>query len=68
MLTLHLLGSLVLGFVAALWGWCEGYSLSGMLGLYVLGGNAGLIGSAAWAVLRPTAPMPTELSDVAQTA
>ena len=68
MVILHLLASLALGFAAAFWGWCEGHSLSGMLGLYVLGGNAGLIGSAAWAVLRPTAPMPTELSDVAQTA
>lgn len=68
MLILHLLGSLVLGFVAALWGWCEGYSLSGMLGLYVLGGNAGLIGSAAWALFRPSAPVSIASLDVAQSA
>ncbi len=60
MLIFHLLAGLVLGFVAALWGWSQGYSLWGMLGLYALGGNAGLLGSAAWALLRPAAPIRTE--------
>jgi hypothetical protein len=68
MLVVHLLAGLVLGFVAALWGWSEDYSLLSMLWLYVLGGNVGLLGSAVLALLRSRAPMPSKPSGVSQAA
>jgi hypothetical protein len=66
MLILHVLAGLVLGFVAALWGWSEGYSLLAMLGLYVLAANVGLLGSAALALLDDHAPMTSKSSGVSR--
>lgn len=68
MLVVHLLAGLLLGFVAALWGWSAGYSLFAMLGLYVLAANAGLLGSAVLALLRSRTPMRAEPSGVSQVA
>ena len=68
MLIVHLLAGLHLGFVAAVWGWSEGYSLFAILGLYVLGGNVGVLGSAALALLGPRSPMLPNLSGASQAA
>ena len=68
MLVVHLLAGLLLGFVAAVWSWSEGYSLLAMLGLYVLAANVGVLGSAVLALLRSHAPMRAEPSGVSQAA
>jgi hypothetical protein len=51
MLFAHLASGLLLAVVAALWGWSASYSTLSCLGLYSLGGNAGVLGSAAVVVL-----------------
>ena len=68
MLIVHVLVGLVLGFVAALWGWSEDYSLLAILGLYVLAANVGMLGSAALMLLGSRAPMPLKPSGVPQAA
>ena len=47
MVVAHVIVSLVVGFVAAVWACSEGYSLSAMIGVYMVGCNLGLLASAA---------------------
>ena len=68
MLVIHLLAGVVLGLVAALWGWTAGYSLWVLPGLYILGGSVGVIGSALPALLRSRASMQSEPLGLSQGA
>jgi hypothetical protein len=47
MLLFHLIVGLALGAAAALGGWFSGLSTLAALGLYVLGGNLGIVASVA---------------------
>ncbi len=66
MLALHLLAGAILAFSGAFWGWGEGYSLWAMLGLYILGGSMGVVGSALTALVLPRTPMRSETSGLSQ--
>lgn len=52
MLIVHLGSGLLIAIAAALWGSAAGYPLWACLGLYILGGNVGVVASAMIEVLR----------------
>jgi hypothetical protein len=54
MLNLRLTVALGSAVAAAVWGWFSGLSVWAVLGLYILGGNLGLMGSAAVRLVRLT--------------
>ena len=61
MLILHLFAGFVGAFSLALWGWLDGVSFWAMLGLYVLGGNLGIAGSAAVSLILPRTTAPNDV-------
>ena len=56
MLVVHLASSLLFAVALALWGSLAGYSMLACLGLYMLGGNVGLVASAALQILGSGRP------------
>jgi type IV secretory pathway VirB2 component (pilin) len=64
MLTRHLAVALILGVVSTGCGWFFGLPFWGLLGLYILGGNIGLLASAALQAARdPLHAQPAALNE-----
>ena len=60
MLRIHVASGLLIAIASALWGLFAGYSGLACLALYVLGGNVGMIGSAALHIVKSSRRDSTE--------
>jgi hypothetical protein len=64
MLILHLFAGFVAAFTLTLWAWLDGASFWAMLGLYVVGGNLGIVASVSVSLILPRTRAPTDAASL----